>query len=58
MSEETTEGLCRRYGEAYRLLATVTAMVSATSMLLSSKIVNVAFPKIMGELGIGQDRAQ
>jgi EmrB/QacA subfamily drug resistance transporter len=58
MSEETTEDLFRRYGEAYRWLATVTAMVGAISMVLSSTIVNVAFPNIMGEFGIGQDRAQ
>lgn len=55
---ETTETLFLRYGEAYRWLATITAMVGAISMVLSSTIVNVAFPNIMGAFGIGQDQAQ
>lgn len=50
--------LFERYGESYRWLATATAMLGAISMVLSSTIVNVAFPNIMGAFGIGQDQAQ
>lgn len=58
MRLETTEDLFERYGLAYRWLATATAMTGAISMVLSSTIVNVAFPNIMGTFGIGQDQAQ
>ena len=36
---------------------TVTAMIAMISMIMSSTMVNVAIPDIMGAFGIGQDRA-
>lgn len=52
------EGLFDRYGSAYRWLATATAMISAIAVVLSTTIVNVAIPGIMGAFGIGQIDAQ
>src|SRR5690606_18344551 len=54
----STEALFERYGPAYRGLATATAMVSAIAVVLSSTIVNVAVPAIMGQFGIDQTRVQ
>jgi EmrB/QacA subfamily drug resistance transporter len=54
----STESLFERYGSSYRWLATATAMVSAIAVVLSSTIVNVAIPAIMGQFGIDQTRAQ
>jgi len=47
-----------RYGAAYRWLATVTAMISAIAVVLSTTIVNVAIPDVMGAFGISQVQAQ
>lgn len=52
------EALFARYGPAYRWLATATAMISASSVILSTTIVNVAIPGVMGAFGIGQIEAQ
>lgn len=52
------DGLFARYGAAYRALATVTAMLSAASVVLSTTIVNVAIPGVMGAFAIGQIEAQ
>ncbi len=52
------EALFARHGEGYRWLVTFTAMIGTVSTILSSTIVNVAVPEIMGAFGIGQDRAQ
>lgn len=52
------ESLFAQYGPAYRWLATATVMVSAISVVLSSTIVNVAVPEVMGAFGIGQVEAQ
>lgn len=54
----SVEALFARYGPAYRWLVTFTAMIGTVSTILSSTIVNVALPDIMGAFGIGQDRAQ
>ncbi|HET6630652.1 MAG TPA: DHA2 family efflux MFS transporter permease subunit [Woeseiaceae bacterium] len=54
----STEAFFARYGPAYRGYATVTAMVAAIAVILSSTIVNVAIPDIMGAFGIDQVRAQ
>ncbi|MFA5601796.1 MAG: MFS transporter, partial [Phenylobacterium sp.] len=54
----STEALFERYGPTYRGLATATAMVSAIAVVLSSTIVNVAVPAIMGQFGIDQTRVQ
>ena len=53
-----TEALFARYGSMYRWLATAAAMVSAIAVVLSSTIVNVAVPAIMGQFGIDQTRVQ
>lgn len=58
MTPVTTEQLIARYGEAYKWYATVTVMVGTIAMVLSATIVNVALPDIMGEFGMGQDKAQ
>lgn len=54
----STDQFFERYGPAYRWLATLTAMVSAIAVVLSSTIVNVAVPAIMGQFGIDQTQAQ
>ena len=55
---ETAEVLRERYGPPYRWLATVTAMTGAMAMVLSSGVMNVAIPSVMGAFGVGQDMAQ
>ena len=52
------EGLFDRYGPAYRWLATGTVMISAIAVVLSTTIVNVAIPGVMGAFGISQVEAQ
>jgi DHA2 family multidrug resistance protein len=47
-----------RYGRGYRWIATGTALVAAISVILSSTIVNVAIPEVMGAFGIDQTKAQ
>ncbi|MEM7254056.1 MAG: DHA2 family efflux MFS transporter permease subunit [Pseudomonadota bacterium] len=47
-----------RYGPAYRWIATVTVMTGAIAVVLSSTIVNVAVPDVMGTFGVGLDQAQ
>ena len=50
--------LFARYGPAYRWLATGTAMIAAIAVMLSTTIVNVAIPDVMGAFGISQVQAQ
>ncbi len=52
------EAMFERYGPRYRLYVTVTALIGTVATILSSTIVNVALPEVMGAYGIGQDRAQ
>ncbi len=52
------EALFARHGPNYRWLVTFTAMIGTVATILSSTIVNVAVPDIMGAFGVGQDRAQ
>jgi MFS transporter, DHA2 family, multidrug resistance protein len=52
------EELFDRYGPAYRWLATGTVMVAAVAVVLSTTIVNVAIPGVMGTFGISQVDAQ
>lgn len=52
------ETLFLRYGPAYRWLATMTVMVATIAVVLSTTIVNVAIPDVMGEFGISQVQAQ
>ncbi|MDF1716477.1 MAG: DHA2 family efflux MFS transporter permease subunit [Antarcticimicrobium sp.] len=47
-----------RYGPAYKWLATGTIMVSTISVVLSTTIVNVAIPAVMGAFGISAVQAQ
>jgi len=47
-----------RYGPAYRWLVITTTMMATITVVLSSTVVNVALPDIMGVFGIGQDQAQ
>jgi len=56
--KDNVDVLFDRYGSSYRWLATGTAMMGTISTVLSSTIINVAIPKIMGAYGIGQDKAQ
>lgn len=58
MRPETTDDLFARYGPRYRWLATITVMMGTISAMITTTIVNVALPDIMGAFGIGQDRAQ
>src|SRR5690606_21629308 len=54
----STEDLFARYGPAYRWLATCSVMISAIAVVLSTTIVNVAIPDVMGAFGISQVEAQ
>ena len=54
----TIPALFARWGPRYRLYVAFAAMLGTVSTILSSTIVNVAVPDIMGAFGIGQDRAQ
>ena len=47
-----------RYGPAYKWLATGTIMVATISVVLSTTIVNVAIPAVMGAFGISAVQAQ
>ena len=57
-SGPSVEELFARYGPAYRWLVTLTALVGTISCILSSTIVNVALPEIVGALGMGQEEGQ
>lgn len=54
----STEDLFNRYGPAYRWFATGTVMVATIAVVLSTTIVNVAIPDVMGAFGISQVQAQ
>ena len=58
MASSTADVLALLYGSSYRWLITLTAMTGNISLILSSTIVNVAIPNIMGAFGVGQDKAQ
>lgn len=58
MTPLTTDDLIARHGVAYKWYATATVMVGCIATVLSATIVNVALPDIMGEFGMGQDKAQ
>ena len=47
-----------RYGPAYKWLATGTIMVATISVVLSTTIVNVAIPAVMGAFGMSAVQAQ
>jgi EmrB/QacA subfamily drug resistance transporter len=54
----TAEQLSARYGTTYKWFATATVMVGIIASILSSTMINVALPDIMGEFGLGQDQIQ
>ena len=58
MPSETADVLIARYGSRLRWYATGTAMIGMVAAVVTTTIVNVAIPDIMGAFGIGQDRAQ
>src|SRR5690606_32628324 len=58
VTAETVDELFVRYGPGYRWLVTIAGLIGAFAMVLSSTIVNVAVPHVMGAFGIGQDEAQ
>ncbi len=58
MASTTVDVLAGRYGPSYRWLLTLTAMIGNIALILSSTIINVAIPDIMGAYGVGQDKAQ
>lgn len=47
-----------RYGSSYKWLATGTIMIATISVVLSTTIVNVAIPAVMGAFGISAVQAQ
>jgi DHA2 family multidrug resistance protein len=55
---ESVDDLFDRYGPSYRMLVTAAGMTASFVMVISSTIVNVAIPDVMGAFGIGQDQAQ
>lgn len=58
MNSETVEDLFARFGPSYRVLVMACGMTASFVMVVSSTIVNVAVPDVMGAFGIGQDQAQ
>ena len=58
MATENIETLRARYGPAYKWIVALTGMTAAMTMILSSTMVNVAVPTIMGTFGVGQSEAQ
>lgn len=52
------ERMFQRFGPSYRWLVTACGMLGSMTMVLSSTVVNVAVPSIMGAFGVGQDLAQ
>jgi EmrB/QacA subfamily drug resistance transporter len=58
LASETTDVLFERYGARYRWLVALTVLLGTVAAMVTTTIVNVAIPDIMGAFGIGQDRAQ
>lgn len=58
LATENIDALLARYGPSYRWIVTATGMIAAMTMILSSTMVNVAVPTIMGTFGVGQSEAQ
>lgn len=58
MSSETVDDLIARFGRSYTVLVMASGMTASFVMVVSSTIVNVAVPDVMGAFGIGQDQAQ
>ena len=58
MSTSQIDGYFERFGPSYRWFATGTIMVATISVVLSTTIVNVAIPAVMGAFGISAVQAQ
>ncbi|MEC7258282.1 MAG: DHA2 family efflux MFS transporter permease subunit, partial [Pseudomonadota bacterium] len=58
MSMSQVDRFFERYGPAYKWYATGTIMVATISVVLSTTIVNVAIPAVMGAFGISAVQAQ
>ncbi len=58
MASTTVDVLAARFGPNYRWLLTLTAMIGNIALIITSTIINVAIPQIMGAFGVGQDKAQ
>tara|TARA_Y100000994_G_scaffold248546_1_gene256625 strand:- start:891 stop:2474 length:1584 start_codon:yes stop_codon:yes gene_type:complete len=52
------EDLATRYGAAYPWLVAITVLSAFSTAVLTSSIVNVAVPDVMGAFGVGQDQVQ
>ena len=57
-SGTSLEDLRERYGAAYPWLVAVTVLSAFSTAVLTSSIVNVAVPDVMGAFGVGQDQVQ
>ena len=53
-----TQALFLKYGRSYRWLAVVTIMSGSIASLLTSTIINVAIPAVMGAFGMTLDQSQ
>jgi EmrB/QacA subfamily drug resistance transporter len=58
MQNFSVEELAALHGSRYRWYAILASMLGAISMVLSTTIVNVAFPEIMHDFRIGHDTVQ
>ncbi len=57
-TNESISDLFARFGPSYRVLVMIAGMTASFTMVMSSTIVNVATPDVMGAFGIGLDQAQ
>ncbi len=55
---DTVDALFERFGPNYRWFVTAAGLLGATSAVMTSTLVNVAVPNVMGAFGVGQDQAQ
>lgn len=58
MTTNSIADLEARYGPNYRWYVTSAAIMGTIALALTSTIINVAIPDVMGTFGIGQDKAQ
>jgi EmrB/QacA subfamily drug resistance transporter len=58
VADTSSADLNRKFGPVYLWLVTLTVMMGSIAMGLSSSMVNVAVPSVMGAFGVGLDQAQ
>ena len=58
MQYETFQSLENRMGNLYLPTLTVTILLTSFTMISYGTIISVAVPSVMGEFGVGQDKAQ